>query len=131
MSWLASIAIALLTAAVGLMLGGYLASLAVGWYRVSSFEGGAGYFVVGLALGFSAIVVPRWGRSWFTLSLGIVIGVMMLTYVTVPARIVGIRPAGSRRDKLTAGLMRVRCNAIDRDFLRHGHRSGIVGRGGF
>ena len=50
MSWLASIAIALLTAAVGLMLGGYLASLAVGWYRVSSFEGGAGYFVVGLAL---------------------------------------------------------------------------------
>ncbi len=61
--------------------------------------------VVGLALGFSAIVVPRWGRSWFTLSLGIVIGVMMLTYVTVPARIVGIRPAGSRRDKLTAGLI--------------------------
>ena len=61
--------------------------------------------LVGLALGFSAIVVPRWGRSWFTLSLGIVIGVMMLTYVTVPARIVGIRPGGSRRDKLTAGLI--------------------------
>ena len=50
MSWLASIAIALLTAAVGLMLGGYLASLAVGWYRVSSFEGAAGYFVVAFAL---------------------------------------------------------------------------------
>jgi uncharacterized membrane protein len=61
--------------------------------------------LVGLALGFSAIVVPRWGRSWFTLSLGIVIGVMMLTYLTVPARIVGIRPGGSRRDKLTAGLI--------------------------
>ena len=50
MSWLASIGIALLTAAVGLVLGGYLASLAAGWYRVSSFEGGAGYFVVALAL---------------------------------------------------------------------------------
>jgi len=57
---------------------------------------------VGLALGFSAIVVPRWGREWFVLSLGIVVGVMMLTYVAVPARIVGIRPAGSRRDKLAA-----------------------------
>jgi putative flippase GtrA len=61
--------------------------------------------VVGLALGVSAIVVPRWGRPWFTLSLGIVIGVMMLAYVTVPARIVGIKPAGSRRDKMAATLI--------------------------
>lgn len=60
---------------------------------------------VGLALALSAIVVPRWGRFWFTLSLGAVIGVMMLTYVSVPARIVGIRPTGSRRDKLAAGLI--------------------------
>src|SRR5215204_2357821 len=41
MSWIAS---------VGLMLGGWVASLAVGWYRVSSFEGASGYFVVLLAL---------------------------------------------------------------------------------
>jgi hypothetical protein len=61
--------------------------------------------VVGLALGVSAIVVPRWGLPWFTLSLGIVIGVMMLTYVTVPARLVGIRPSGSRRDKLAATVI--------------------------
>jgi hypothetical protein len=60
---------------------------------------------VGFALGVSAIVVPRWGHFWFALSLGIVIGVMMLTYVTVPARIVGIRPTGSRRDKLTASVV--------------------------
>ena len=58
--------------------------------------------VIGLALGFSAIVVPRWGQTWFVLSLGIVVGVMMLTYVTVPARIVGIKPVGSPRDKLAA-----------------------------
>jgi hypothetical protein len=61
--------------------------------------------IVGFALGFSAIVVPRWGQMWFTLSLGIVIGVMMLTYVTVPARLVGIRPLGSRRDKLAAAAI--------------------------
>ena len=65
---------------------------------------GAG-LVVGLALGVSAIVVPRWGHPWFALSLGIVVGVMMLTYVTVPARIVGIRPSGSRRDKLAASVV--------------------------
>jgi uncharacterized membrane protein len=61
--------------------------------------------VVGLALGFSAIVVPRWGERWFALSLGIVIGVLMLSYVTVPARIVGIKPVGSRRDKLAAAAI--------------------------
>ena len=60
---------------------------------------------VGVALGVSAIVVPRWGRFWFTLSLGTVVAVMMLTYVTVPARIVGIRPVGSRRDKLAAAAI--------------------------
>jgi hypothetical protein len=61
--------------------------------------------VVGVALGVSAIVVPRWGHPWFGLSLGIVIGVMMLTYVTVPARVVGIKPAGSRRDKMAAAVI--------------------------
>jgi len=61
--------------------------------------------VIGLALGFSAIIVPRWGRSWFALSLGIVVGAMMLTYVTVPARLVGIKPTGSRRDKMAAAAV--------------------------
>jgi uncharacterized membrane protein len=60
---------------------------------------------VGLALGVSVIVVPRWGHPWFALSLGIVVGVMMLTYVTVPARIVGVKPVGSPRDKLAAGVI--------------------------
>lgn len=50
-------------------------------------------------------MVPRWGLHWFTLSLGIVIGVMMLTYVTVPARIVGIKPRGSPRDKAAAAVI--------------------------
>lgn len=61
--------------------------------------------VIGVALGFSTIVVPHWGRGWFSLSLGIVVGVMMLTYVTVPARLIGIRPTGSRRDKIAAATV--------------------------
>jgi len=61
--------------------------------------------VVGVALGVSTIVVPRWGLGWFALALGIVLAVMMLTYVAVPARIVGIRAAGSRRDKMAATVI--------------------------
>ena len=62
-------------------------------------------FIVGVTLGISAVVVPRWGSPWFAISLGIVVGVMMLTYVSVPARLVGVRPTGSRRDKLAAAVV--------------------------
>jgi hypothetical protein len=62
-------------------------------------------FSVGAALGLSAIVVPRWGLRWFALSMGIVIGVMMLTYVTVPSRLVGLKSSFSGRDKLTATVV--------------------------
>jgi hypothetical protein len=34
-----------------------------------------------------------------------VIAVMMFTYVTVPARLVGVRQSGSRRDKLAATVI--------------------------
>jgi hypothetical protein len=56
--------------------------------------------VVGLLLGFSTMIVTRWGRPWFTVSLSIVVGLMMICYVTVPARIVGLKPVQSRREKL-------------------------------
>jgi hypothetical protein len=58
--------------------------------------------VVGLCLGLSTIVVTRWGKPWFTLSLGVVLGVMMISYVAVPSRLIGIKPTGSRTDKLAA-----------------------------
>lgn len=58
--------------------------------------------VIGLALGFATTVTARWGRGWFGLFLGIVVAVMMVTYVAVPARLIGVRPDRSRRDKLTA-----------------------------
>ena len=56
--------------------------------------------VVGLLLALSTTVVTRWGRPWFTLSLGIVIGLMMVCYVAVPSRLIGVKPSQSRRDKL-------------------------------
>jgi hypothetical protein len=62
-------------------------------------------FLVGAALGISAIIVPRWGRSWFAVSLGIVIAVMMVTYVAVPSRLVGMKANVSRRDKLAAAAV--------------------------
>jgi uncharacterized membrane protein len=56
--------------------------------------------IVGLLLALSTVVVTRWGRPWFTLSLGIVVGLMMVCYVAVPSRLIGVKPTQSRRDKL-------------------------------
>ena len=61
--------------------------------------------VVGLLLALSTTVVTRWGRPWFTLSLGIVIGVMMVCYVAVPSRLIGVKPSQSRRDKLSTTVV--------------------------
>ncbi len=52
--------------------------------------------VIGLLLGLSAIVVPRWGERWFTLSMGAMIGVMMVCYVAVPSKLIGIKPKRSK-----------------------------------
>jgi hypothetical protein len=96
MSWLASIAIALLTAAAGLVLGGWLASLAVSWYRVSSFEGGAGYFVVAFALlGFvmglvAGLVISRVGAASFDLGFWKALFASQLTIVAIAAIVGGI-----------------------------------------
>ncbi|AMY10885.1 hypothetical protein LuPra_04128 [Luteitalea pratensis] len=49
-SWFTSLAIALLTGLVALLAGGVVADLCVGWYRISSFEGASGYFVILVAL---------------------------------------------------------------------------------
>jgi hypothetical protein len=61
--------------------------------------------VVGLLLGLSTVVVTRWGRPWFTLALGVVIGLLMVCYVAVPSSLIGVKPNLSRRDKLTAGAV--------------------------
>jgi hypothetical protein len=67
---------------------------------------------VGLALAVATMLAPRWGLGWFALLLGIVLAVMMVCYVAVPARIVGLqtaKPAGAaqsgRRAKLAAAAV--------------------------
>ena len=57
---------------------------------------------VGILLGVAAVVLSRWGLAWFGISLSIVIAVMMVCYVAVPARLIGMKATSSKRDKLTA-----------------------------
>ena len=61
--------------------------------------------VVGLLLGLSTAVVTRWGRPWFGISLSVVVGAMMVCYVAVPSRLIGVKPNASRRDRLTASAV--------------------------
>jgi uncharacterized membrane protein len=62
--------------------------------------------VVGLALGLTVTVVTRAHPPWFALTLSVVIGVMMIAYVAVPARLIGIGTGKvSRRDRLSASIV--------------------------
>jgi hypothetical protein len=60
---------------------------------------------VGFALGFVTMIVTRYGPPWFAVSLSVVVGVMMVCYVSVPARIIGVHPTQSRRDKLVTSAV--------------------------
>ena len=62
-------------------------------------------FLIGILLGLCTVVVTRWGRPWFALSLSIVVGLMMICYVAVPARLIGMKTRYSRRDKLAASAV--------------------------
>jgi hypothetical protein len=57
---------------------------------------------IGLALSFSSLIATRWGHWPFVISQSIVVGIMMLCYLAVPARIVGIQKSKNTRDKLAA-----------------------------
>jgi hypothetical protein len=61
---------------------------------------------IGAALAFSALIATRWGHWPFVISQSIVVGIMMLCYIAVPARIVGVeKKAQSRRDVLAASAV--------------------------
>ncbi|MBC7896975.1 MAG: hypothetical protein H7066_16270 [Cytophagaceae bacterium] len=104
MNWFASFGVAALTAVVGLVVSGVIANFCVSWYRISSFEGGSGYFVVGLALvgGFAGFVIgmiaaryiaasatPGFWRALGT-SIGVVLALGIL--IALPARILADVP---------------------------------------
>ncbi len=61
---------------------------------------------IGVALGLSTVVVDRWGRGWFAVSLSVVIGVMMFCYVAVPSRLIGVKKSTlPRRDRVAAAAV--------------------------
>ena len=68
---------------------------------------------VGLALGFVTMVVDRSGKFWFSLTLGAVVAIMVVVYVSIPARLIGLKSERSNRDKLT-GLGGGRSGRSDR-----------------
>jgi len=84
MGWLGSILVALLTGGLGLLAAGLVMNACVAWYRVSHFEGKAGYAVVTVALlgGIAGFVVglatARVVGTGFLGSLGIASGAVML-----------------------------------------------------
>jgi hypothetical protein len=60
---------------------------------------------LGLALGLAALLAPRAGEIWFAISLSTVVGLMMIAYVAVPSRLIGVEPKASRRDRLSASAV--------------------------
>ncbi len=62
---------------------------------------------IGLALSFSGLIVTRWGHWPFAICQSIVVGIMMLCYLTVPARIVGVETKRkvTTKDKLAATVV--------------------------
>jgi hypothetical protein len=84
LGWLSSLAVAVLTAVAGCLGAGFLADVCVGWYRISSREGNAGYFVAfmglfGLVGGFviglvCARIVAGGATPGFLRGLGVALG---------------------------------------------------------
>lgn len=99
MNWMQSIAIGVLTGVVGCVGAGFVGSLCARWYRISSFEGASGYYVVMIAL-LGAIVglvggiicsrfVPVTGGATFMKGLGVATGGMtgLLVVVLIVCRL--------------------------------------------
>ncbi|HEY6729884.1 MAG TPA: hypothetical protein VI039_02545 [Solirubrobacterales bacterium] len=60
---------------------------------------------LGLGLGLALTLAPRAGAPWFAISLGAIVGLMMVAYIAVPSRLVGIEPSASRRDRISASAV--------------------------
>lgn len=93
MNWFLSIVVGFLTGTVGLLAVGFLGNLNTRWYRISSFEGGAGYYVlmfallggvVGCVVGIvGSRVVAGWPEPGFLKALGVSVGTMVTLTVAV------------------------------------------------
>src|SRR5438128_3134474 len=50
MSWIASVFVAVLTGTLALFVAGFIGALTARWFHISSFEGGAGYHMLAIAI---------------------------------------------------------------------------------
>jgi hypothetical protein len=56
--------------------------------------------VIGLMLGMAAFYVDRLGQWWFPICMSVVIAIMMVTFVSLPSRLIGMKTTYSKADKL-------------------------------
>ncbi len=60
---------------------------------------------VGLAYASATVYAARAGLWWYGLALGVVLGIMIITFVSVPARLIASRHRMAVRDRLAAGAV--------------------------
>jgi hypothetical protein len=61
--------------------------------------------VVGLLLAASVTYGAGLEQPWFTLSLGVSVGLLMIVYLSLPGRLLRIKATKSRRDRVTASAL--------------------------
>jgi hypothetical protein len=70
-------------------------------------------FGMGLLIAFAAFVADRIGPYWFAVTMSIAIGILMIAYLAVPSRMIGLHAeTRSRRDKIAASLVSSSVSAI-------------------
>jgi hypothetical protein len=116
MSWGISILVGLITAAACALAAGWVANLCVSWYRISSFEGGSGYWVIfmgllGLLFGLVAgIVTTRFAGAGFLKGQGLALAVGLggIALVGLAARLGADIPPTMNGEELSL-LVELRC----------------------
>jgi hypothetical protein len=68
--------------------------------------------VVGVLLALSVTVGARLASPWFTLALGASVGLLMVVYLSLPSRLLGLQAPASRRDRLAASSIGALLSAV-------------------
>ena len=70
-------------------------------------------FGIGALVAYAAFLADRIGPYWFAATMSVAIGILMVTYVAVPSRLIGLRKDDrSRRDRIAASVVGGTVSAI-------------------
>ena len=70
-------------------------------------------FGIGLLVAYAALIADRIGPYWFAVTMSITIGILMVSYVAVPSRMIGLRKeARSTREKIAASVVSGTVSAV-------------------